>query len=79
MAIQLSDNYQAKAERLAVLPSTDLPPITEVNLTREQVETIGRELEELRARIMADVGESDREYLYKIIRTQRGLEIGGRP
>ena len=78
MAIQLSDNYQAKAERLAVLPSTDLPPITEVNLTREQVETIGRELEELRARIMADVGESDREYLYKIIRTQRGLEIGGR-
>ena len=53
-------------------------PIKEVDLTHEQVEQIGRELEELRARVMADVGESDREYIYKIIRAQRGLEIGGR-
>ena len=71
MAIQISDLYEAKKNKKTA-------PIKEVDLTHEQVEQIGRELEELRARVMADVGESDREYIYKIIRAQRGLEIGGR-
>ncbi|MFT3899323.1 MAG: acyl-CoA desaturase [Gordonia sp. (in: high G+C Gram-positive bacteria)] len=72
MATQISHLYEVKRDEKKV------PPVKEVNLTHEQVEQIGRELEELRARVMADVGESDREYIYKIIRWQRGLEIGGR-
>ncbi|MFT4201389.1 fatty acid desaturase family protein [Gordonia sp. (in: high G+C Gram-positive bacteria)] len=72
MATQISHLYEVKSDEKKV------PPVKEVNLTHEQVEQIGQELEELRARIMADVGESDREYIYKIIRWQRGLEIGGR-
>ncbi|GAB11339.1 acyl-CoA desaturase [Gordonia araii NBRC 100433] len=73
MVIQISDRYEAKAKN-----EKKAAPIKEVNLTHEQVEAIGRELEELRARIMADVGDSDREYIYKVIRAQRGLEVGGR-
>ncbi len=73
MALQISHLYEAKGP--AAEPVT---PITEVDLSREQVEQIGRELEDLRARIMSEVGEDDREYLYTVIRAQRGLEIGGR-
>ncbi|QRY63270.1 acyl-CoA desaturase [Gordonia sp. PDNC005] len=51
---------------------------TEIDLTFDQVEAIGAELEALRARIMADVGESDRDYIYKIIGIQRKLEFAGR-
>jgi len=47
-------------------------------LSYEQVEEIGRELDELRARIVADLGEPDREYIYKIIKAQRGFEVAGR-
>ncbi|QKT06545.1 acyl-CoA desaturase [Gordonia sp. X0973] len=75
MAIQISDYFEAAK---STKTKTEAEPIKTVDLTHEQVEQIGRELEELRARIMADVGDSDREYIYKIIRWQRGLEIGGR-
>ncbi len=47
-------------------------------LTREQVEEIGAKLDEIRAQVVADLGEKDREYIYSIIRAQRGLEITGR-
>ncbi|MFW0796256.1 acyl-CoA desaturase [Gordonia sp. CPCC 205515] len=49
-----------------------------ISLSYEQVEALGRDLDELRARIVADLGEKDREYLYSIIRAQRGFEIAGR-
>ncbi|WAC54609.1 fatty acid desaturase family protein [Gordonia sp. SL306] len=49
-----------------------------ITLGYEQVEALGRDLDELRARIVADLGEKDREYLYSIIRAQRGFEIAGR-
>ncbi|UGT54022.1 fatty acid desaturase family protein [Nocardia asteroides] len=49
-----------------------------VILTPEQVEELGQALDDLRARIEADLGERDRDYIYKIIKTQRGFEIAGR-
>ncbi|MFF0543297.1 fatty acid desaturase family protein [Nocardia thailandica] len=49
-----------------------------VILTPDQVEEIGRELDALRDRIVADLGDSDREYIYKIIKAQRGFEVAGR-
>ncbi|WP_076477376.1 fatty acid desaturase family protein [Williamsia sterculiae] len=50
----------------------------ELVLSYEEVEELGRELEELRNRVVADLGTRDREYLYKIVRAQRGFEIAGR-
>ncbi|QUD81436.1 acyl-CoA desaturase [Gordonia polyisoprenivorans] len=49
-----------------------------VTLSYEQVEQLGRDLDEIKARVVADLGTKDREYLYSIIRTQRGLEFAGR-
>ena len=47
-------------------------------MTDEQVEEFGRELDEIRQRIVADLGKEDVDYIHKIIKTQRGLEIAGR-
>ena len=47
-------------------------------LTPEQLEAFGQELDALRARVMADLGERDAEYITSVIRAQRGLEVAGR-
>ncbi|BBH16387.1 putative fatty acid desaturase [Nocardioides baekrokdamisoli] len=47
-------------------------------LTPEQMDAFGVELDAIRARVIADLGEVDREYLYKIVRIQRRCEIAGR-
>ena len=47
-------------------------------LTPEQIEALGRELDELRNRVLADLGERDAEYIRRIIRAQRALELTGR-
>ncbi|MBK1786325.1 fatty acid desaturase family protein [Prauserella cavernicola] len=47
-------------------------------LTREQVEEFGREMDELRQRLVADLGEEDVAYIHNVIKTQRGLEVAGR-
>jgi fatty acid desaturase len=47
-------------------------------LTPEQVEEFGRELDAIRQRMVADLGREDVEYINKIIKTQRGLEVAGR-
>jgi fatty acid desaturase len=53
-------------------------PTEHPQLTDEQIDALGRELDELRNRTMADLGERDAEYIRRIIKTQRGLEIAGR-
>ncbi|MXQ77496.1 acyl-CoA desaturase [Rhodococcus rhodochrous] len=47
-------------------------------LDHDSVEEIGRELDALREQTLASLGDEDREYLYRIIRAQRGFEIAGR-
>src|SRR5437763_15923537 len=47
-------------------------------LTPEQIEELGRELDEIRSRVVADLGERDAGYIRRIIKAQRGLEITGR-
>ena len=54
--------------------STTSPP----QLTPEQLDAFGRELDAIRERVIADLGERDAAYIRKIIKAQRGLEIGGR-
>ena len=47
-------------------------------LTPEQIESFGEEIEAIRQRAVADLGERDATYIRKVIRAQRGLEVAGR-
>jgi len=47
-------------------------------LTPQQIEAFGREMDELRQRIVADLGQEDVDYIHNIIKIQRQLEIAGR-
>jgi NADPH-dependent stearoyl-CoA 9-desaturase len=47
-------------------------------LTPEQTESFGEELDTIRRRVVADLGERDAGYIRKVIRAQRGLEVTGR-
>jgi fatty acid desaturase len=49
-----------------------------ITLTEEQIEELGRELDAVRQRIVDDLGEDDRRYIYNIIKAQRAFEVGGR-
>jgi NADPH-dependent stearoyl-CoA 9-desaturase len=53
-------------------------PTTHPHLTPEQLEQLGQELDELRNRITADLGQRDVDYIHNVIKAQRGLEIAGR-
>ncbi len=53
--------------------STEYP-----TLTAEQLESFGTELDAIRTRAMADLGQRDADYINKVIRAQRGLEVAGR-
>jgi NADPH-dependent stearoyl-CoA 9-desaturase len=47
-------------------------------LTDEQVEALGRELDAIRDREKADLGEVDSTYIRRMVAVQRSLEVGGR-
>ncbi len=49
-----------------------------VTLTQEQVDELGGELDGLRQRVVDDLGKEDRDYIYRIVKWQRGLEVAGR-
>jgi len=51
---------------------------TAPDLTPEQLEAFGQELDAIRARVVDDLGERDADYIKKVIRAQRGLEVAGR-
>jgi fatty acid desaturase len=48
------------------------------NLTAEQLEEFGNELDALRQRVIADLGEPDAAYIRKIVKRQQQFEIAGR-
>ncbi|WP_229051629.1 fatty acid desaturase [Aeromicrobium sp. Leaf350] len=48
------------------------------HLTDEEVEEIGRELDEIRAEVEASRGQADRDYVLRIIALQRRLAVAGR-
>jgi fatty acid desaturase len=64
-----------------VNPALDKEPVvssTAPTLTPEQLAAFGQELDAIRARVVADLGERDSGYINRVIRTQRGLELAGR-
>jgi fatty acid desaturase len=50
----------------------------EVTMTPEMAEEFGRELDAVRERVVADLGERDATYIRRVIKAQRALEVGGR-
>lgn len=48
------------------------------HLSAAQVEQFGRELDAIRTRVVADIGERDAEYIRGILKIQRRAEIAGR-
>ena len=58
-----------------VVPSTPNPA---ARLTPEQVDELGRRLDAIRARVLADLGQADADYIRSVIAAQRTLEVGGR-
>jgi NADPH-dependent stearoyl-CoA 9-desaturase len=53
-------------------------PKQHITLTDEQTEAFGRELDGLKERVTADLGERDATYIRRVIKAQRALEVGGR-
>jgi linoleoyl-CoA desaturase len=54
-------------------------PVSPVaHLTPEDVEELGRQLDEIREEIVGSRGQRDAEYIRKVIKTQRRLELGSR-
>jgi fatty acid desaturase len=49
-----------------------------ITLSPEQAEAFGRELDAIKERVVADLGEKDADYIRRVIKTQRALEVGGR-
>lgn len=48
------------------------------NLTPEQVEEFGREMDAIRDEVLDSRGERDRAYIVRLIRTQRSMALAGR-
>ena len=51
---------------------------TTTALSPEQLDAFGQELDAIRERVIAELGERDASYIRRVIKAQRGLEIGGR-
>ena len=49
-----------------------------ITLTPGQADAFGRELDAIKERVMADLGEEDADYIRRVIKAQRTLEVGGR-
>ncbi|HET8931177.1 MAG TPA: acyl-CoA desaturase, partial [Acidimicrobiales bacterium] len=47
-------------------------------LAPEQREGLGADLDAIRAEVVADLGVRDTDYITKVLRIQRGLEVAGR-
>ncbi|RFS81530.1 acyl-CoA desaturase [Actinomadura spongiicola] len=52
--------------------------MTAGQLTVADYDALARELDALRDEIFSDLGERDASYIHRVIRWQRGLEVGGR-
>ncbi|MDM4718745.1 acyl-CoA desaturase [Micromonospora sp. WMMA1363] len=61
---------------MTVIQRKSVSPIA--HLTAQDIEVIGKELDAIRDRVLADRGERDARYIRRVIKTQRSLELGSR-
>lgn len=64
--------------RSSAVSATTPAPKQKHALTPEQADAFGKELDAIRDRALAELGERDAAYIRKIIKMQRSLEVGGR-
>ncbi len=55
-----------------------VPTAEAYGLTPRQLDELAAELDAVRDRVLADLGQDDVDYLRRLIRTQRALEVSGR-
>src|SRR6478672_13796453 len=51
---------------------------TKITLTPEPLEAFGPELDAIRRRVVASLGEEDATYIRDVVKTQRAFEVAGR-
>ena len=51
---------------------------TKITLTAEQLEELGREMDEIRKSIVDSLGEEDADYIRNVVKAQRAFEVAGR-
>jgi linoleoyl-CoA desaturase len=73
-----TDPERTKPDRPRVHPVRSTPAPQASGLTAHQVEELGRRLNAIRDRIIAERGAKDADYIRRVIRAQRALEIAGR-
>ncbi|MEU1607953.1 fatty acid desaturase family protein [Micromonospora matsumotoense] len=61
---------------MTVIQKKPVNPIA--HLSAEDIEILGKELDAIRDRVLAERGESDAAYIRKVIKTQRTLEMSSR-
>jgi NADPH-dependent stearoyl-CoA 9-desaturase len=49
-----------------------------ITLTPAQLEEFGRELDAIKEKVVADLGQADVDYIRRVIKAQRGMEVAGR-
>ena len=49
-----------------------------ITLTAEQLEELGREMDEIRKSIVDSLGEEDADYIRNVVKAQRAFEVAGR-
>ena len=72
----MSNTLTAKSGKPRATVAASDPKIP--NLTAEQLEEFGEEVDAIRQRILADLGEEDAAYIRKVVKRQQQFEIAGR-
>jgi fatty acid desaturase len=65
-------------ERPPAKATTDKVLSPKYTLTAEELDQFGDELDAIRQRVIADLGDADASYIRKVVKYQRGFEIAGR-
>ena len=47
-------------------------------LSAEQLDAFGAEMDAIRQRVIADLGQADRDYIHNVVKAQRAFEVAGR-
>ena len=69
---------QPNIERPPAKTRTDTVLSPKYTLTAEQLDAFGDELDAIRQRVVADLGEVDANYIRKVVKYQRAFEVAGR-
>jgi fatty acid desaturase len=75
--MSIASNHNAAPEPL-VADSEQRSTIGLDHLTYEDLEQLGRDLDDIRQRILDDLGQEDADYIRRVVKAQSGLEVAGR-